>query len=154
MLHGDAADHGRDVPALWHVQLADQQLRAGSTATCVTGHAHAGQQAQLRADHGDGCCWVTWFCYLSGLYAIYFGTRGVGMQIVMGLYTDVERLGDLPDLVLHAAGARGGWRCATHRRGHRAVGLGEMLSGAFRCAHREYWLHPDEYPIFNAILSR
>ncbi len=94
---------------------------------------------------------VTWFCYLFWLYAIYFGTRGVGMQIVMGLYTAWSAW------AIYLI-----WKCTQQVRVAPAlrygIGAGIVLWGSAEMpahfgAYREYWLHPDEYPIFNAIVT-
>lgn len=93
---------------------------------------------------------VTWFCYLFWLYAIYLGTRGVGVQIVMGLYLGWTAWAFY--LV---------WKCTQQIRMAPAlrygIGAGIVLWGSAEMpahfgAYREYWLHPDEYPIFNGIL--
>ncbi len=94
---------------------------------------------------------VTWFCYQFWLYAIYFGTRGVGAQVVMGLYA-----------------AWTGWalylvyQCTRQVRVAAAlrygIGAGIVLWGSAEMpahfqAYREYWLYPLEFPIFNATLT-
>ncbi|MEZ5459358.1 MAG: hypothetical protein R3E65_08640 [Steroidobacteraceae bacterium] len=94
---------------------------------------------------------VTWFCYLFWLYAIYLGTRGTGVMIVMGLYVAWTIWAFY--LV---------WKCTQQIRMAAAlrygIGAGIVLWGSaempahFR-AYREYWLYPAEYPIFNTIVA-
>ena len=94
---------------------------------------------------------VTWFCYLFWLYAIYLGTRGTGVMIVMGLYTAWTVWAFY--LV---------WKCTQQIRMAAAlrygIGAGIVLWGSaempahFR-AYREYWLYPAEYPVFNTIVA-
>ena len=94
---------------------------------------------------------VTWFCYQFWLYAIYFGTRGVGMQIVMALYAAWT----LWALYLV-------YKCTQQIRVAPAVrygvGAGIVLWGSAEMpahfgAYREYWLYPLEYPVFNTIAT-
>lgn len=94
---------------------------------------------------------VTWFCYLFWLYAIYLGTRGTGLQIVMGLY-----------VVWSVWAAYLIWKCTQQIRVAAAlrygIGAGIVLWGSAEMpahfgAYREYWLYPDEYPIFNTIIA-
>lgn len=94
---------------------------------------------------------VTWFCYLFWLYAIYLGTRGIGVQIVMGLY-----------LAWTAWALYLVYKCTQQIRMAPAlrygVGAGIVLWGSAEMpahfgAYREYWLYPLEYPIFNTITS-
>jgi hypothetical protein len=94
---------------------------------------------------------VTWFCYLFWLYAIYLGTRGTGVMIVMGLYFAWTIWAFY--LI---------WKCTQQIRMAAAlrygIGAGIVLWGSaempahFR-AYREYWLYPAEYPIFNTIVA-
>jgi hypothetical protein len=94
---------------------------------------------------------VTWFCYLFWLYAIYLGTRGTGVMIVMGLYAAWTIWAFY--LI---------WKCTQQIRMAAAlrygIGAGIVLWGSaempahFR-AYREYWLYPAEYPIFNTIVA-
>jgi hypothetical protein len=94
---------------------------------------------------------VTWFCYLFWLYAIYLGTRGTGVMIVMGLYAAWTAWAFY--LI---------WKCTQQIRMAAAlrygIGAGVVLWGSaempahFR-AYREYWLYPAEYPIFNTIVA-
>jgi hypothetical protein len=94
---------------------------------------------------------VTWFCYLFWLYAIYLGTRGTGVMIVMGLYVAWTIWAFY--LI---------WKCTQQIRMAAAlrygIGAGIVLWGSaempahFR-AYREYWLYPAEYPIFNTIVA-
>lgn len=94
---------------------------------------------------------VTWFCYLFWLYAIYLGTRGTGVMIVMGLYVAWTIWAFY--LI---------WKCLQQIRMAAAlrygIGAGIVLWGSaempahFR-AYREYWLYPAEYPIFNTIVA-
>lgn len=94
---------------------------------------------------------VTWVCYLFWLYAIYLGTRGTGLMIVMGLYVAWSIWAGY--LV---------WKCTQQVRAAPAlrygIGAGIVLWGSaempahFR-AYREYWLYPAEYPIFNTIIA-
>ncbi len=94
---------------------------------------------------------VTWFCYLFWLYAIYLGTRGTGVMIVMGLYV----VWTIWAFYLI-------WKCTQQIRMAAAlrygIGAGIVLWGSaempahFR-AYREYWLYPAEYPIFNTIVA-
>lgn len=94
---------------------------------------------------------VTWFCYLFWLYAIYLGTQGTGVMIVMGLYVAWTIWAGY--LV---------WKCTQQIRMAAAlrygIGAGIVLWGSaempahFR-AYREYWLYPAEYPIFNTIVA-
>jgi hypothetical protein len=92
---------------------------------------------------------VTWFCYQFWLYAIYFGTRGSGITIVMSLYGawtiwSLYLVYKCTQQVRVAASIRYG------------VGAGIVLWGVAEMpahfgAYREYWLYPIEYPIFNLI---
>ncbi|NJK53121.1 MAG: hypothetical protein HC936_10450, partial [Leptolyngbyaceae cyanobacterium SU_3_3] len=75
---------------------------------------------------------VTWFCYLFWLYAIYLGTRGTGVIRRDGSLRGVDRLGGLPRLEEHAAGTHGACAALWRRRGHRAVGFGRN-AGALPC---------------------
>jgi hypothetical protein len=94
---------------------------------------------------------VTWFCYQFWLYAIYFGTRGVGMQVVMGLYAAwtawaLYLVYQCTQQIRVAAALRYG------------IGAGIVLWGSAEMpahfgAYREYWLYPLEFPVFNLILS-
>lgn len=94
---------------------------------------------------------VTWVCYLFWLYAIYLGTRGTGLMIVMGLY-----------VVWSIWAGYLVWKCTQQVRMAAAlrygIGAGIVLWGSaempahFR-AYREYWLYPAEYPIFNTIIA-
>jgi hypothetical protein len=94
---------------------------------------------------------VTWFCYLFWLYAIYLGTRGTGVMIVMGLYVAWTIWAFY--LI---------WKCTQQIRMAAAlrygIGAGIVLWGSaempahFR-AYREYWLYPAEYPVFNTIVA-
>ena len=72
---------------------------------------------------------VTWFCYQFWLYAIYFGTRGVGAQVVMGLFVPGPP-GRVPGLQVHAADPHGGGTALRHRSRHRVMGL-RRDAGAF-----------------------
>ncbi|MFO1457570.1 MAG: hypothetical protein U1F18_15130 [Steroidobacteraceae bacterium] len=93
---------------------------------------------------------VTWFCYQFWLYAIYFGTRGIGLQVVMALYTAwsiwaAYLVYKCTQQVRVAAALRYG------------IGAGIVLWGSAEMpahfgAYREYWLHPVEYPVFNLVL--
>ncbi|MCP5471097.1 MAG: hypothetical protein H7A18_03305 [Sinobacteraceae bacterium] len=94
---------------------------------------------------------VTWFCYVFWLYAIYFGTRGVGAQVVMTLYV----------LWTIWAGYLV-YKCTQQVRMAAAlrygIGAGIVLWASVEMpAHfrlyREYWLHPLEFPLFNVILA-
>jgi hypothetical protein len=94
---------------------------------------------------------VTWFCYQFWLYAIYFGTRGVGLQVVMGLY-----------VVWSAWAAYLIYKCTQQVRMAPAlrygIGAGIVLWGSAEMpahfgAYREYWLYPLEFPVFNAIAA-
>ena len=94
---------------------------------------------------------VTWFCYQFWLYAIYFGTRGTGMQVVMGLYAAWTAW------ALYLV-----YKCTQQIRVAAAlrygVGAGIVLWGSAEMpahfgAYREYWLYPLEFPVFNAILT-
>ncbi|MFO1428097.1 MAG: hypothetical protein U1F11_14220 [Steroidobacteraceae bacterium] len=92
---------------------------------------------------------VTWFCYLFWLYAIYLGTRGLGMQIVTLLYSlwtawALYLVYKCTQQVRMAAALRYG------------LGAGIVLWGSAEMpahfgAYREYWLHPIEYPWFNIV---
>ena len=92
---------------------------------------------------------VTWFCYQFWLYAIYFGTRGTGVQIVMTLYVlwtiwAAYLVYKCTQQIRVAASLRYG------------IGAGIVLWGSAEMpahfgAYREYWLHPLEFPIFNTI---
>lgn len=94
---------------------------------------------------------VTWFCYLFWLYAIYLGTRGTGLMLVMGLY-----------MLWTAWAGYLIWKSTQQVRMAAAlrygIGAGIVLWGSaempahFR-AYREYWLYPAEYPIFNTIVA-
>ncbi len=94
---------------------------------------------------------VTWFCYLFWLYAIYFGTRGTGVNVVMGLYVAwtawaVYLIYKCTQQIRVAPALRYG------------VGAGIVLWGSAEMpahfgAYREYWLHPLEYPLFNSIAT-
>jgi hypothetical protein len=94
---------------------------------------------------------VTWFCYLFWLYMIYFGTRGTGVQVIMGTY------------VLWTAWALYlVYKCTQQVRVapslRYGIGAGIVLWGTAEMpahfgAYREYWLYPAEYPIFNAIIA-
>lgn len=94
---------------------------------------------------------VTWFCYLFWLYMIYFGTRGPGVQIIMGAYLGwtawaIYLIYKTTQQIRTAAALRYG------------VGAGIVVWGSAEMpahfgAYREYWLHPAEYPIFNTILA-
>jgi hypothetical protein len=92
---------------------------------------------------------VTWFCYLFWLYMIYFGTQGRGITIIMSVY------GAWTAWALYLV-----WRCTKQVRAAPAlrygVGAGIVLWGTAEMpahfgAYREYWLHPFDYPVFNAI---
>ncbi|MGA0019563.1 MAG: hypothetical protein ACO3IL_06180 [Steroidobacteraceae bacterium] len=94
---------------------------------------------------------VTWFCYLFWLYAIYFGTQGTGLWIVMGTY-----------VAWSIWAAYLVYRCTLQVRLASAlrygVGAGIVLWGSAEMpahfgAYREYWLYPAEYPIFNTLMS-
>lgn len=94
---------------------------------------------------------VTWFCYLFWLYAIYLGTRGTGVMIVMGLYAAWTVWAFY--LI---------WKCTQQIRMAAAlrygIGAGIVLWGSAEMpahfgAYREYWLYPAEYPIFNTIVA-
>jgi hypothetical protein len=94
---------------------------------------------------------VTWFCYQFWLYAIYFGTRGPGMTVVMGLYA-----------LWSVWAAWLVYKCTQQVRTAAAlrygIGAGIVLWGSAEMpahfgAYREYWLYPLEYPIFNAIVT-
>ncbi len=94
---------------------------------------------------------VTWFCYQFWLYAIYFGTRGVGMQVLMGLYVAWSAW------ALYLI-----WKCTQQVRVAAAlrygIGAGIVLWGSAEMpahfgAYREYWLYPLDYPVFNTITS-
>ncbi len=94
---------------------------------------------------------VTWFCYLFWLYAIYLGTRGTGAMIVLVLYAGWTAWAVY--LI---------WKCTQQVRMAPAlrygIGAGIVLWGSAEMpahfgAYREYWLHPDEYPIFNSIVT-
>lgn len=91
---------------------------------------------------------VTWFCYLFWLYVIYFGTRGTGAVVVQIVY-----------VVWAAWSIYLIWKCAQQIRVAASVryglGAGIVLWGSVEMpahfgAYREYWLHPNEYPLFNA----
>jgi hypothetical protein len=94
---------------------------------------------------------VTWFCYLFWLYAIYLGTRSPGVLIVMGLY-----------LAWTIWAGYLVWKCTQQIRMAAAlrygIGAGIVLWGSaempahFR-VYREYWLYPAEYPLFNTIVA-
>ena len=94
---------------------------------------------------------VTWFCYQFWLYAIYFGTRGVGVQVVMGLY-----------VVWTIWAAYLVYKCTQQIRTAPAlrygIGAGIVLWGSAEMpahfgAYREYWLYPLEFPIFNTLCA-
>ncbi|MCS6947941.1 MAG: hypothetical protein NZM12_10030 [Steroidobacteraceae bacterium] len=94
---------------------------------------------------------VTWFCYLFWLYAIYFGTRGTGMIVIMTLYG----LWSLWAAYLV-------YRCTKQVRAAAAlrygIGAGIVLWGSAEMpahfgAYREYWLYPQEFPVFNAVVT-
>ena len=92
---------------------------------------------------------VTWFCYQFWLYAIYFGTRGTGVQVVMTLYVlwtiwAAYLVYKCTQQIRVAASLRYG------------IGAGIVLWGSVEMpahfgAYREYWLYPLEFPIFNTI---
>lgn len=94
---------------------------------------------------------VTWFCYLFWLYAIYLGTRGTGAGIIMALYAawtawSVYLIWKCTQQVRMAAALRYG------------IGAGIVLWGSVEMpahfgAYREYWLHPAAYPVFNWIIA-
>ena len=94
---------------------------------------------------------VTWFCYLFWLYAIYLGTRGPGATAVMVLYSAWTAW------AMYLV-----YRCALQVRMASAlrygIGAGIVLWASVEMpahfgAYREYWLHPAEYPVFNVILG-
>jgi hypothetical protein len=92
---------------------------------------------------------VTWFCYLFWLYMIYFGTKGPGMNIIMGVYAawtawSVYLVYKCTQQVRVAPAMRYG------------VGAGIVLWAVAEMpahfgAYKELWLKPFEYPIFNLI---
>ncbi len=94
---------------------------------------------------------VTWFCYQFWLYVIYFGTRGVGLNVVMGAYAvwslwAAYLIYKTTQQIRMAPALRYG------------VGAGIVLWGSAEMpahfgAYREYWLYPFEYPVFNSILT-
>lgn len=93
---------------------------------------------------------VTWFCYLFWLYMIYFGTRPPGATIIQTVY-----------FAWTAWAAYLVYRCTKQVRAAPALryglGAGIVLWGSAEMpahfgAYREYWLHPAEYPAFNAIV--
>lgn len=94
---------------------------------------------------------VTWFCYLFWLYAIYLGTRGTGLWIIMGLYVAWSVWAGY----LIYKSAQQIRMAAALRYG---IGAGIVVWGSaempahFR-AYREYWLYPAEYPLFNSIVA-
>lgn len=92
---------------------------------------------------------VTWFCYQFWLYAIYFGTRGTGAMVVQVLFFAWS------GWALYLV-----WKCTQQVRVAAAlrygIGAGIVLWGSAEMpahfgAYREYWLHPDEYPVFNLV---
>lgn len=92
---------------------------------------------------------VTWFCYLFWLYAIYFGTRGTGMLIVQALYLGWTAW------ALYLI-----YKCTKQIRMAAALrygtGAGIVLWGSAEMpahfgAYKEYWLRPYEYPLFNLV---
>ena len=94
---------------------------------------------------------VTWFCYLFWLYMIYFGTRGTGVQIIMGTYVAWSIWAAY--LVYRSTKQI---RVAPALR--YGVGAGIVLWGSAEMpahfgAYRELWLYPAEFPIFNAIVT-
>lgn len=93
---------------------------------------------------------VTWFCYLFWLYAIYLGTRPPGVWWVMGIYA-----------VWAAWSFYLIYKCTKQVRAAPAlrygVGAGIVLWGTAEMpahfgAYREYWLHPFDYPVFNLFV--
>jgi hypothetical protein len=94
---------------------------------------------------------VTWFCYLFWLYAIYLGTRGIGVQIIMGFYVlwtvwAVYLVWKSTQQVRMASALRYGV-------GAGIVPWGSAEMPAHFGAYREYWLYPLEFPIFNAVVT-
>jgi hypothetical protein len=92
---------------------------------------------------------ITWFCYLFWLYAIYFGTRGRGMMIVQGLYLSWTAWA----LYLIYQCSRQ-VRMAPALRYGIATGIVLWASAEMPAhfgAYKEYWLRPFEYPGFNII---
>lgn len=92
---------------------------------------------------------VTWFCYQFWLYAIYFGTRGTGAVVVQVLF-----------FAWSAWAFYLVYKCTQQVRVAAAlrygIGAGIVLWGSAEMpahfgAYREYWLHPDEFPVFNLI---
>lgn len=92
---------------------------------------------------------ITWFCYLFWLYAIYFGTQGTGVNVIMGLY-----------VVWSVWAFYLVYKCTKQVRVAPAlrygIGAGIVLWGVAEMpahfgAYQEYWLKPFEFPIFNAI---
>lgn len=92
---------------------------------------------------------VTWFCYLFWLYMIYFGTRGTGVQIVMGAYV-------LWTLWAAYLVYRSTLQVRVASALRYGVGAGIVLWGSAEMpahfgAYRELWLYPAEYPTFNLV---
>ncbi|MBU6378011.1 MAG: hypothetical protein KJS95_05700 [Gammaproteobacteria bacterium] len=94
---------------------------------------------------------VTWFCYQFWLYMIYFGTRAPGVNVVMAVYV----LWTIWAIYLV-------YKCTQQVRVAPAlrygIGAGIVLWGSAEMpahfgAYREYWLYPQEYPVFNIITS-
>ncbi|MCB1624539.1 MAG: hypothetical protein KDI32_08125 [Pseudomonadales bacterium] len=92
---------------------------------------------------------VTWFCYLFWLYAIYFGTQGPGVNVIMGLYVAWSIW------ALYLV-----YKCTKQVRVAPAlrygIAAGIVLWGSAEMpahfgAYQEYWLKPFEFPVFNAI---
>jgi len=94
---------------------------------------------------------VTWFCYQFWLYMIYFGTKGPGVNVIMGVY-----------LLWSAWAFYLVYKCTQQIRTavsiRYGIGAGIVLWGSAEMpahfgAYREYWLYPAEYPLFNTITS-
>lgn len=94
---------------------------------------------------------VTWFCYQFWLYMIYFGTRGTGLDIIMGTYA----LWAAWSFYLVYRSTRQVRVAPAVRYG---VGAGIVLWGTAEMpahfgAYSEIWLKPFEYPVFNSIVA-
>lgn len=94
---------------------------------------------------------VTWFCYQFWLYMIYFGTRGMGLDIIMTTYA------------LWAAWSfylvyRSTLQVRVAPAVRYGVGAGIVLWGTAEMpahfgAYSEIWLKPFEYPVFNSVVA-
>jgi len=94
---------------------------------------------------------VTWFCYQFWQYIIDLGTKGLGVNVIMGVY-----------LLWSIWAFYFVYKCARQIRTAAAIRYGisagiVLWSSAEMPAHfgayREYWLYPADHPIFKTLTS-